>query len=83
MLAAGLGARTDAVEYSVFGSNLQTDNREPNNENKTSTVSGTGTQSMSIGRLGAVPRPRRVRPHRHAGTTAFGRPDMDALFPPP
>ena len=38
-LAAGFGARQGSVDYSLFGSLLQTDNEEPNNENKTSTVS--------------------------------------------
>ena len=65
-VAAGLGARTATIEYSVFGSRLQTDNREPNNENRTSTVSGSVTRCDDIGCLGAIPRPRRVRPHRHS-----------------
>ena len=33
-----------------------------------------------LGRIGAVPRTRRVRPRGHAGATAFGRADMDAFF---
>ena len=64
-LAAGVGARTGGIEYSVFGSRLQTDNREPNNENRTSTVSGSVTRSLSLGRVGAVSRARRVRTGRH------------------
>src|SRR5687767_10636238 len=32
-IAAGIGARTDSIEYSAFGSRFRTDNREPNNEN--------------------------------------------------
>jgi outer membrane cobalamin receptor len=79
-LAAGLGARTDTVEYSIFGSLLQTDNREPNNKNKTSTVSGRATRTMTSGGsvrfLGHGEFGRAGTP----GTTAFGRPDMDAFF---
>ena len=52
---------TSAVEYSLFGSRLQTDNREPNNENKTSTVSGSVTRSLASGASAAVSRPRRIR----------------------
>jgi len=37
-IAAGFGARSEGVEYSVFGSHLDTENREPNNDSKTSTV---------------------------------------------
>jgi len=79
-IAAGLGSRTDAVEYSVFGSLLQTDNREPNNKNKTSTVSGNVTRTMpsggSVRFLGRGEFGRAGVP----GTTALGRPDMDASF---
>ena len=78
--AAGLGGRTDAIEYSIFGSFLQTDNREPNNESKTSTVSGMATRMMSSGGslrfLGRGEFGRTGTP----GATAFGRPDMDAYF---
>ena len=79
-LAAGVGARTGGVEYSVFGSRLQTDNREPNNENRTSTVSGSVTRQLTSGAsarfLGRGEFGRTGTP----GTTAFGRPDMDAFF---
>jgi outer membrane cobalamin receptor len=79
-VAAGLGARADAVEYSIFGSNLQTDNREPNNRNETSTVSGSLTRMMrsggSVRFLGRSEFGRVGTP----GTTAFGRADMDAFF---
>ncbi len=79
-VAGGIGAKTGAVEYSLFGSRLQTDNRGPNSENRTTTVSGTLTGQLSsdasarfvgrgeFGRTG-VP-----------GATSFGRPDMDAFF---
>src|SRR5687768_16988080 len=79
-LAVGVGARTGAVEYSVFGSRLQTDNREPNNESNTSTVSGSVTRLLKSGAsarfLGRGEFGRAGTP----GTTAFGRPDMDAFF---
>ncbi|MEO5739600.1 MAG: TonB-dependent receptor [Vicinamibacterales bacterium] len=79
-LAAGVGARTGGVEYSIFGSRLQTDNREPNNENRTSTVSGRVTRMLASGAsarfLGRGESGRAGTP----GTTAFGRPDMDAFF---
>jgi vitamin B12 transporter len=79
-LAVGVGARTGGVEYSVFGSRLQTDNREPNNESDTSTVSGSVTRLLESGAsarfLGRGEFGRAGTP----GTTAFGRPDMDAFF---
>lgn len=77
---AGIGARTGAIEYSAFGSFLSTDNREPNNEDETSTVSGMATRTMASGAslrfLGRGEFGRAGTP----GTTAFGRPDMDAFF---
>ena len=80
MLLPGVGARTGGVEYSIFGSRLQTDNREPNNENRTSTVSGSVTRPLKSGAsarfLGRGEFGRTGTP----GTTAFGRPDMDAFF---
>ncbi len=79
-VAVGGGARTGGLEYSVFGSWLQTDNQEPNNENKTSTVSGSVTRLLKSGAsarfLGRGEFGRTGTP----GTTAFGRPDMDAFF---
>ncbi|RPI52224.1 MAG: TonB-dependent receptor, partial [Acidobacteria bacterium] len=79
-IAAGFGSRTDALEYSIFGSLLKTDNREPNNKNKTSSVSGNVTRTMpsggSVRFLGRGEFGRAGVP----GTTAFGRPDMDASF---
>jgi vitamin B12 transporter len=79
-LAAGVGARRDGIEFSMFGSRLQTDNREPNNQNRTSTVSGSVTRSLASGAsmrfLGRGEFGRAGTP----GTTAFGRPDMDAFF---
>ena len=79
-LAVGAGARNGGVEYSVFGSHLRTDNREPNNESKTSTVSVSLTRLLQSGAsarfLGRGEFGRAGTP----GTTAFGRPDMDAFF---
>lgn len=79
-LAAGLGARNGNTQYSVFGSRLQTDNREPNNKNRTSTVSGSMTRWRTSGAsarfLGRGEWARTGVP----GTTAFGRPDLDAFF---
>ena len=79
-VAAGLGARPRALEYSVFGSHLDTDNREPNNENRTSTVSGSVTRTLASGAsmrfLGRGEFGRAGTP----GATAFARPDMDAFF---
>ncbi len=79
-IAGGVGARTESIEYSIFGSRLQTDNRDPNNENKAGTLSGgvtrwtrSGASARFLGRgefgRSGVP-----------GTTAFGRPDLDAFF---
>jgi len=79
-IAAGFGARNSAVEYSIFGSRLQTDNEEPNNENDTSTVSGSVTRTLASGAslrfLGRGEFGQTGTP----GTTAFGRADMDAYF---
>lgn len=79
-IAGGVGARTGGLEYSVFGSRLQTDNREPNNQNSTSTLSGNITRSLQSGAsmrlLGRGEFGRAGTP----GTTAFARADMDAFF---
>jgi outer membrane cobalamin receptor len=79
-LAGGVGARKGSIEYSVFGSRLQTDNRVPNNKNRTTTASGmvTGTlhSGASLRFLGRGEFGRTGVP----GATAFGRPDMDAFF---
>lgn len=79
-LAAGAGGRTDGIEYSVFGSMLRTDNREPNNSDKNSTLSGMASRTLTSGGslrfLGRGEGGRTGTP----GTTAFGRPDMDANF---
>ena len=79
-IGAGIGARTGAVEYAAFGSFLHTDNREPNNEDNNSTVSGMVTRTMTSGAsfrfLGRGEFGRTGTP----GTTAFGRADMDAFF---
>ena len=79
-LAVGAGARRNAIEYSIFGSRLQTDNEQPNNENRTTTVSGSVSRSLASGAslrfLGRGEFGRTGTP----GTTAFGRADMDAYF---
>jgi vitamin B12 transporter len=79
-LAVGAGARNGSVQYSLFGSHLRTDNREPNNESKTSTMSVSLTRMLKSGAsarfLGRGEFGRAGTP----GTTAFGRPDMDAHF---
>ena len=79
-VAAGLGARTGTIGYSVFGSRLHTDNRDANNQDKTGTLSGSVTRWMPSGAsvrfLGRGEFGRTGTP----GTTAFGRPDMDAFF---
>jgi outer membrane cobalamin receptor len=79
-VAAGFGARTSSVEYSVFGSRLQTDNQEPNNENRTSTVSGNVTRWLKSGASARVVGRGEFGRTGTPGTTAFGRPDMDAFF---
>ena len=59
--AGGVGARNGGIEYSVFGSYLHTDNREPNNDNKSSTVSGLVAHSMRIGWVRPLSGTRRIR----------------------
>jgi vitamin B12 transporter len=79
-VAAGIGAQTRGLEYSVFGSHLRTANRAPNNENRTQTVSG------RVGRRAASGAEARITARGEfgrtgvPGATAFGRPDMDAFF---
>ena len=65
-VSGGVGARTATIEYSMFGSRLQTDNREPNNDNRTGDAVRRRDGLDDVGRLGAVPRPRRVRTHRRS-----------------
>jgi vitamin B12 transporter len=79
-VSGGLGARATTLEYSVFGAQLRTDNQEPNNENKTETISGGVTRSVKSG--GSVRVLGRGEFGRTGvpGPTAFGRPDMDAFF---
>jgi vitamin B12 transporter len=79
-LATGVGARTGGVEYSVFGSHLRTDNREPNNESETSTLSGSFTRMLKSGASARVLARGEFGRAGTPGTTAFGRPDMDAHF---
>ena len=78
--AAGMGARTSGIEYSIFGSSLNTDNEAPNNENTSSTLSGGVTRQLASGAsarfLGRGEFGRTGTP----GATAFGRADMDAFF---
>ena len=79
-LAANAGGVRGPLEYSAAASRLQTDNREPNNDNRTTTVSGTLTGRLSSGAsarfIGRGETGRTGVP----GATAFGRPDMDAFF---
>ncbi len=79
-LAAGAGARNGRPR--VLGLRLLSAHRQPRAEqqNKTSTVAGNVARSMSSGAsvrfLGRGEFGRTGTP----GTTAFGRPDMDAFF---
>jgi vitamin B12 transporter len=79
-VAGGIGARTRGFEYSVFGSHLQTANREPNNENRTQTVSGRLAHRAASGAEARVTARGDFGRTGVPGATAFGRPDMDAFF---
>jgi vitamin B12 transporter len=79
-VAGGIGGIKGSTEYSIFGSRLNTDNRVPNNKDRTTVVSGTlrvkersggGLKLLGRGDFGRTGVP---------GPTAFGRPDMDAFF---
>jgi vitamin B12 transporter len=79
-VAAGLGARTGALEYRVFGSRLETDNREPNNGHSMTTISasvgrrvqsGAAVRVLGRGDLGRTGVP---------GATAFKPADVDARW---
>jgi vitamin B12 transporter len=79
-IIAGVGATNGPIEYSVSGSRLHTDNREPNNENRTSTLSG-----LLTGRFGSGAAARFVGRGDTGrtgvpGATALGRADLDASF---
>ena len=79
-VAAVVGARNNNLEYSVSGSYLNTDNREPNNENTTSTALGTVTRSFASGAsLRFIGRGEWAKTGV-PGPTAFGPADMDASF---
>ncbi len=78
--AAGFGGRASGVEYSVFGSRLETDNEEPNNKNRTSTLSGNVTRWLKSGASARFVGRGEFGRAGTPGTTAFGRPDMDAFF---
>jgi vitamin B12 transporter len=78
--SAGVGAIRGPLEYSIFGSHLSTDNRDPNNADRATTfsgllsghsASGTAVRFLGRGEFGRTGTP---------GQTAFGRPDMDAHF---
>jgi vitamin B12 transporter len=79
-VAAGVGAKARKLEYSLFGSHLETDNREPNNDNQTTTTSGMLSRALQSGGtarfIGRGEWARTGVP----GPTAFGRADMDAFF---
>ena len=79
-IAAGVGGRTSAIEYSASGSRLHTDNEQPNNEDDATTVSGMISRPLQSG--GAIRFLGRGEFGRTGvpGPTAFGRPDMDASF---
>jgi vitamin B12 transporter len=79
-IASGVGARAEAADYAVFGSWLQTDNREPNNRHRTGTL--TGSVTPRVGSAGAVRLFGRGEFGRTGvpGATAFGRADRDAFF---
>jgi outer membrane cobalamin receptor len=79
-VAAGVGATSGPLEYSVFGSRLQTDNREPNNTNRTATVSGLLTRRLQSGAAARVIGRGDFGRSGVPGATAFGRADMDAFF---
>jgi outer membrane cobalamin receptor len=79
-LALGVGATSGPVEYSVFGSRLQTDNREPNNQNRTSTVSGFFTERVRSGAAARLMGRGEFGRTGVPGPSAYGRPDMDAFF---
>jgi vitamin B12 transporter len=75
-----VGATSGPLEYSVSGSRLQTDNREPNNEDRTTTVSGLLTTRLQSGAAARVIGRGDFGRTGVPGATAFGRPDMDAFF---
>ncbi|HKY20585.1 MAG TPA: TonB-dependent receptor [Vicinamibacterales bacterium] len=79
-VAAGMGAVRGPIEYSIFGSRLSTDNREPNNAHRATTFSGMlGARQRSGGLVRFIGRGEIGRTGA-PGQTAFGRPDMDAFF---
>ena len=60
------GRANEQPRIHVFGSRLHTDNREPNNKNRTSTVSGSATHCDAVGRRRQAHGARRGRTHRNA-----------------
>jgi vitamin B12 transporter len=79
-LAANGGAVRGPIEYSATVSRLMTDNREPNNANRTTTLSGAlAGRPKSGGLLRVLGRGEFGRTGT-PGQTAFSRPDMDAFF---
>jgi vitamin B12 transporter len=79
-LAAGVGGRSGTLEYSVFGSRLQTDNRVPNNRDRATTASGTVTASLRSGAIMRFVGRGEFARTGVPGPTAFGRADLDAFF---
>lgn len=79
-VAGGVGATTGPLEYSLSGSHLQTDNREPNNRNRTSTVSGLFTTRLQSGAAARAMGRGEFARTGVPGPSAYGRPDMDAFF---
>jgi vitamin B12 transporter len=79
-LAANGGAVRGQVEYSAAVSRLITDNRVPNNINRTTTFSGMlAGRSKSGGAVTLLSRGEFGRTGT-PGQTSFGRPDMDAFY---
>jgi len=78
--SASVGISGDKWDASLNAGRQHTDNRVPNNEFTNTTVAGNGgvmpTSTMSLRLVGRTEFGRTGVP----GSTAFGRPDMDAFF---
>ncbi len=82
-VAAGLGATHR--RHRVFGLRLAPSDRQSRAEQREQDVDRVGhvRRADDIGRLGAVPRPRRVRPHGHAWNHGIRPARHGRVFPPP
>ena len=78
--SASVAGKAGRADYSAGVTELTTDNQEPNNEFRNTTLSGTGGIALGHGaNLRAVG--RMERGHTGVpGQTAFGRPDLDAFY---